>query len=152
MIWKLDQLQSLFEFVKKADLDDIVFAVLGGNPADYEELWDNAKTALQDGQNARQVIGSHLCAQISAAIKLVKDAEDMDEIIDLFDKDTNLIPNHLVKSKKLKRPTPDKVFREVKQKGTFVLIPASNAIGIVLQNNLTMEPSLDELEQLVKGL
>jgi hypothetical protein len=52
--------------------------------------------------------------------------------------------------KKLQRTTPDKVFREVKQDGIFVLIPASDAIGIVLQHSLTKEPSLNELEELLK--
>jgi hypothetical protein len=151
MIWQLDQLQDFFGFVKKADMDDTVYAVLGGIPSRYEELWDNAKTDLQDGQDARQVIGTHLCAQISAAIKSVKDAEgDTDEIITLFDKDKNIIPSHLLKDKKLKRPTPDKVFREVKQGRVFVLVPASNAIGIVLRRSLTEEPTLDELEELIK--
>ncbi len=61
--------------------------MFGGIPAGYEELWENAKIDLQDGQNPRQAIGTHLCAQISAAIKLVKDSKtkttDMDEIIKL---------------------------------------------------------------------
>jgi hypothetical protein len=50
--------------------------------------------------------------------------------------------------KKLQRPTPDKVFREVERDGIFVLIPASNAIRIDLQHRLTKEPSLNELEEL----
>jgi hypothetical protein len=52
MIWQLAQLQHFFEYVKKAGLENTVFAVLDGNPADYEQLWDNAKTYLQDGQDA----------------------------------------------------------------------------------------------------
>jgi hypothetical protein len=38
------------------------------------------------------------------------------------------------KDKKLMRPTPDKVFREVEQDGVYVLIPASN--GSVSRSNL----------------
>jgi hypothetical protein len=128
-----------------------VFAVLGGIPSRYEELWDNSKIDLQAGLDAKEVIGTHLCAAVSAAIKVVKDAQDMDEIINLFDKATNVIPSHLLKAKKLKRPTPDKVFREVERDGVFVLIPASNAIGIVLQHGLSKKPSLDELEKLLKN-
>jgi hypothetical protein len=48
------------------------------------------------------------------------------------------------------RPTPDKVFREVERDGVFVLIPAWNAIGIILRHGLTRKPLLDELEELVK--
>jgi hypothetical protein len=154
MVWQIGQLQELFKYVKDAGLEDTVFAVLGGVPADYEELWDNSKTDLQDGQNPRQVIGTHLCAQISVAIKLVKDSKtktnDMKEIIKLFDKEKMSILCDTLVDKNLKQPTPDKVFRKVKQDGIFVLIPASNAIGIVLQHSLTKEPSMDELEDLLK--
>jgi hypothetical protein len=151
MVWQIGQLQDLFKYAKEAGLEDSMFAVLGGIPSRYEELWRNSKIDLQAGRDAREVIGAHLCAAVSDAIKLVKDAQDMDEIINLFDKATNVIPSHLVKAKKLKRPTPDEVFREVEQSGVFVLIPASNAIGIVLRHNLTEEPSLTELEKLLKN-
>jgi hypothetical protein len=153
MIWQLDQLQDFFEYVKEAGLEDIVFAVLGGNPADYEELWDNTKTHLQNEQDAREVIGTHLCAQIYAAIKLVKDSKsktnDMDEIIKLFDKDKNLILSKYL-TNKFQRPTPDKLFREEERDGVPVLIPASNSIGIVLCHSLTKKPTLNELEELLK--
>jgi hypothetical protein len=154
MIWQIEQLQDLFKYVKEADLDDTVFAVLGGIPAGYEELWRNAKTDLQDGQPPQQVIGSHLCAEIYASIKLVKDSKtktnDLEEIIKLFDKEKKRILSDTLTVKKLQRPTPDKVFREVEQDGIPVLIPASNSIGIVLQHSLTKKPTLNELEELVK--
>jgi hypothetical protein len=70
----------------------------------------------------------------------------MKEIINLFDKNKLSILCDTLVDKNLKRPTPDKVFREVKQGRVFVLIPASNAIGIVLRHNVTEEPSLTELE------
>ena len=75
----------------------------------------------------------------------------MEEIIKLFDKEKMWIQSTTLTDKKLERPTPDKVFREVKQSGVSVLIPASNAIGIVLRHNLTEEPSLTELEKLLKN-
>lgn len=72
MIWQIEQLQDLIKYFEEAGLDTIVFSVLDGIPSRYEELWSNAKTDLQDGQNPRQVIGSHLRAEISASIKLVE--------------------------------------------------------------------------------
>jgi hypothetical protein len=150
MIWKLGQLQDLFKYVKTAGLDDIVFAVLGGIPSDYTQLWDNCSAGLENGEDAREVIGTQLCAEVSAAIKLVTDAQDMDGILALFDKDKNYISRQLVKEKNLTRPSPDKVLREVEQDDDFVLIPASNAIGIVLRHQLTKKPTLNELEELVK--
>lgn len=154
MIWQLDQLQAFFEYVKKAGLDDTVFAVLGGNPADYEELWDNSKTDLRDGQDAREIIGTHLCAQISAAIDLVKefcgnDDETVAKVMSLF-RETKVFRESTLVANKLQRPAPDKVFRNVGQGKVKFLIPASNAIGIVLRHNLTDDLSLNQLEELVK--
>ena len=134
MIWQIEQLQDLFKYVKKAGLDDVVFAVLGGIPSRYEELWRNAKIDLQEGQEARKVIGVHLCAEIYAAIKIVNDSKtikDMKAILELFGKDRLWMRSEVLADKDLKRPTPDKVFREVKQDRIPVLIPASNSIGIV---------------------
>ena len=136
----------------KADLDSVVFAVLGGNPADYKNLWKNTKTRLQTGQDPRQIIGDYLRDEISAAITLIDEVKNkvtvMEEIIQLFDKDKKWIPFRSLNEKKLERPTPDKIFRKVKQQGVAVLIPASNAIGIVLQYGLTEEPTLNELEEM----
>jgi hypothetical protein len=53
--------------------------------------------------------------------------------------------------KKLQIPTPDKVFREVERDGIPVLMPASNSIGIVLEHSLKKEPSLNELEEMVRS-
>ena len=153
MIWKISQLQELFTYSKEAGLDDALFAVLGGNPSRYKELWNNAKAALKTGEDARLVIGAHLCAEIYAAILIVKDAKstkDMKEIINLFDKHRLWIRSDMLVDKDLNRPTPDKIFREVERNGVFVLIPASNAIGIVLRHGLTDEPSLNQLEELIK--
>jgi hypothetical protein len=130
-----------------------VFAVLGGIPSRYEELWDNSMIDLEAGLDAREVIGAHLCAAIYAAIKQVRDSKkkgnDMEEIIKLFDKEKAWIRSDTLTDKKLERPTPDKVFREVERDGISVLIPASNAIGIVLRHSLTKKPSLVELEMLL---
>ena len=148
------QLGDLFKYVKEAGLDEVVFSVLGGIPSRYEELWRNTKTDLREGQNPRQVIGNHLCHEIYCAINVVRGSKtkgnDMEEIIKLFDKDKKCIISETLDVKKLQRPTPDKVFRKVKHGPVTVLIPASNAIGIVLQHNLTKEPDLSALEELTK--
>jgi hypothetical protein len=109
---------------------------------------------LQPGRDAKEVIGTHLCAAISAAINLVQKSKlesiDMKEIIKLFNGEKISILCDTLVDKNLKRPTPDKLFGEVKQGRVFVIIPASNAIGIVLRHNITEEHSLNELETLLK--
>ena len=132
-----------------------MFAVFGGIPSRYEELWDNSKIDLKAGRDAKEVIGTHLCAAIYAAIKLVKDScgnDDpaIDKLMKLF-QETSIFTKSTLVTNKLQRPTPDKVFREVKRNNVPVLIPASNAIGIVLQHGLSKEPSLTELEELLKN-
>jgi hypothetical protein len=98
------------------------------------------------------MIGTNLCAAVSAAIKLVEGScgnnSDMEKIIKLLDKNTNIIRRRLLTLNKLQRPTPDKIFCEVERDGVFVLIPASNAIGIVLQHDLSKKPSLNELDRI----
>jgi hypothetical protein len=95
-----------------------------------------------------------LCAEISAAIKLVKESCGNDDpatekLMELF-KETSVFTKSTLVTNKLQRPTPDKVFREVERDDVFVLIPASNSIGIVLQHKVTKKPTLNELEQLLK--
>ena len=155
MIWGLPQLQEFLSIVNKADnLADIVWAVLGGIPADYEKLWRKFERLRpsKDSVDDKQLIGELLCDEISSAIKIVRDAKNksnMTEIIDLFDKGINGIISEQLTAKKLIRSTPDKVFHEIIKDKVFMLVPASNAIGIVLHHDLSKEPTLETLEKLV---
>ena len=154
MIWQMGQLQELFKYTKEAGLEDTMFAVLGGIPADYEKLWSSAKIKLQAGGDARKVIGARLCDVVFAAINLVEescgyDAAATAELVKLFQETSVFTESTLLH---LERPSPDNVFREVKQDGVHVLIPARNAIGIVLKYSLRQEPSLPELEELIKPI
>lgn len=155
MIWQIEQLQDLFKYAKEAGLEDTLFAVLGGVPADYEKLWRPTKIALQAGRDAREVIGTHVCAVTATAIKTINDSCGNDDratakLMKLFH-ETSIFTKSTLVTNQLQRPTPDTVFCEVERDGVFVLIPASNAIGIVLRHNLTGEPSLTELEKLLKN-
>ncbi len=101
------------------------------------------------------MIGTHLCAAIFAAIRLVNESCGNDDpttakLMKMF-QETSIFTKSILVTNKLQRPAPDKVFREVKQGRVSVLIPASNAIGIVLRHHLTEEPSLDELKKLLKN-
>jgi hypothetical protein len=155
MIWQMEQLQYLFNYIQMVGLEDTVFSVLGGVPSRYNALWEESQTKLENGGDPREIIGRFLCNDIYAAIQSVRksrrEGKDMAEIIKLFDKDKKFILSDTIDLNNLKRSTPDKVFREVKQDSSSVLIPATNAIGIVLQHGLTSEPSLDQLEKLLKN-
>jgi len=73
----------------------------------------------------------------------------MTEIIELFDKEKNGIVRHQLTDKDLARPTPDKVFHEIESNGIATLVPASNAIGIVLHHNLLQKPTPETLEKIL---
>ncbi len=135
-------------------MNDTVFAVLGGFPARYDALWNNVKAKLQNGQDARETIGRHLCAEIFAAIEIIQDSCGYDEervstLMKIFQQAVFFQKSTLV-ANGVERPSPDEVFCEGTQDRVDVLIPASNAIGIVLRHGLKKEPSLDELEELLK--
>jgi hypothetical protein len=154
MIWSLPQLQEFIEIVKTNNLGEVLWAVLGGIPANYEIIWTKYKRLrlAEDSIDDKQLIGELLCDEISSAIKIVKNAKtnvNMKEIIKLFDNSKNGIVSNILTDKDLARPTPDKVFHEVEKNGIFILVPASNAIGIVLHHNLLEEPTLETLEKLV---
>ena len=93
--------------------------------------------------------------EIGDAIKLVKDTKidypQMKQILAMFD-DTQKIPSDALVNKQLQRPVPDKVLREVKRDGVLFLVSATNAIGIVLHQNLSKQPSLVELQKIVENL
>jgi hypothetical protein len=131
-----------------------MWAVLGGIPAKYEKVWRKFKRLRQskDSVDAKQLIGELLCDEIYSAIEIVRDAKTkstMTEIIDLFDKGINGIVCEQLTNKGLTRPTPDKAFHKIKKDKASMLIPASNAIGIVLRHNLSKEPTLETLAKLV---
>ena len=100
------------------------------------------------------MIGGHFSDHIYSAIKTAKDScGDDKEAISALTKlygETKVFMKSTLVAHGLKRPSPDKVFLEVKKDGIPVLIPDSNAIGIVLQHNITKEPSLNELEDLLQ--
>lgn len=74
----------------------------------------------------------------------------MEEILAMFDAKLQIPAESLV-PKKLQRPVPDKLFREIKIGGVFVLVPSTNAIGIVIRHDLIREPSLDNLERMIEN-
>ena len=61
-----------------------------------------------------------------------------------FFSDSTLVANNIRLS------NPENIFSEAKQDGHYVLIPAYNAIGIVLRHNVVRQPTLNQLEEWLK--
>lgn len=87
--------------------------------------------ALRKGQNARQVVGNFLRDAVHSAIELIE-AHGNREIIKLFDKKSNFLSRNLLWKRELIRPNLDYAFCEPTRNDSWVLIPSSNSIGIVL--------------------
>ena len=154
MIEKLPQLQTLFAFVSKFGLGNVVWKVLGGVPAKYEKLDKSISRALDTADPSTAVhsaIGEYLCNQVYQAIRVVKEAKGLTDMsLILSEMDLNKLE---IVSQDLpdewKRPTHDKVLREIKKDGKSVLVPSTNAVGIVLRHQLTEEPTIEKLVELV---
>jgi hypothetical protein len=153
MIWSLPQFQNVFQLIDKAKLGDVVWQVLGGVPARYIELGRIFSLGSIDDQTVRRIVGEYLCTTIYEAIRVIKTGRltepSYQTIIDHhFNTLTGEIDIKELEIHKLKRPSPDKIFREVKHDGLPVLVPASNAIRIVLCHKLEKEPTLEELSKM----
>eukprot|EP01035_Chromulina_nebulosa_P022069 gene22069-28567_t len=151
MIWSLPQLKEFISVIDTNNLGDVVWLVLGGIPARFERVQKKFEK-IKSSMDAKELIGELLCNEIYSAIKIVDLAQEtnsnMKEIIKLFDKEINGIIRKSLIDKGLIRPTPDKVFHEMKINGVSTLVPCSNAIGIVLRNDLTKEPTMEDLKKI----
>lgn len=141
---------------KEVGLDDVLWGVLGGNPVQYQRILSILKIGpAREKENRQDGIARPLCNVIYNAIKLVQDCQadhsGMRDIISLFKEEAS---GHLkeksFQNKMLQRPSSDEVFRSVEREDLPVLVPASNAIGIVLHHNLTKKPKVEELETMIK--
>ena len=158
LIRSLPQLESVFQAVENTKLGKVVWEVLGGLPSKYEDLYTKLKENEGKGMfiwlivDEQNVIGDFLLNEIGDAIKLVKDTKiahpQIKQILAMFDENQKL-PSDALVDKELQRPVSDKVLREVERDGVLVLVSATNAICIVLHQNLTKKPSLVELQKIV---
>ena len=152
----LPKLQSLHVALKRANLADVVWMCMGGNPADYESL---ATKWARQPSDLEQVVALFVQNLIGRANDNVSSAVASNERLQgLYDKfrESSEVPSAILKEMKLVRPSPDKVLRAVKLRalagsrggGRRVLIPADAATALVLRTGITDTPSLEELKAL----
>ena len=154
-----DQLFSISEIAEifyKPGADQwrgIAWEVLGGNPQDFFALKQHVDLRETSGQYSDVVIAEFLTSVIYDAILAIDSAVSSnpsmkDIIAKVRDANNELLWDDL---NGLLRSDPDKVFRKVKSKnGERVLIPASNALDLVIRLNLKQEPTTEELKVLFK--
>ena len=156
MLQELPELQLLHQALKSANLADVVWMCVGGNPADYRGLsgmWEDQQ------ENTEQVVARFVQNLIGKALSAVSVsmAEDSRKrgLYLLFRASSEVLESALEEIN-LVRSTPDKVLRAVRMRasagsrggGQRVLIPADAATALVLRHGITMVPSIEELKAL----
>ncbi|KAI3656723.1 hypothetical protein MP638_003040 [Amoeboaphelidium occidentale] len=152
-IQQLEQCKLAFEWMKSTNLENAVWAVLGGVPAKYDRLVNIIKESkLDPSKDLRIVIADFLVEEVAMAIDLIEEAigsyPDMQKILALLDSELKM-PRNAVLQNKLQCPMSDKVLRKLFRDGENYLVPANEAIALVLRHKLTKAPSLDELLDLI---
>ena len=144
-------LGGLIVALRAAGLDDVVWAVVGGNPADYGGILQLWKIAKYDDITA--VVESFVSKQLNKAIEArdaaLKKDRRLAEMYAWF-ASTGAVP--LADADKLdaERQSPDNVLRKIERGGEQVLVPATSAMAVVLRFNLEKKaPSLDALKAML---
>ena len=156
LLEELPELQHLHEALKKANLADVVWMCVGGNPADYKSLVTKWSRQPNDLEQVAVVFVRNL---IGRALDNVSSAVASNENLQgLYDKyrESSEVPSAILKDMKLVRPSPDKVLRVVNLRtsiderggGRRILIPADAATALVLRTGITDTPSIGELKAL----
>ena len=154
MLETLPELNLLLEFLDREHLADVVFLCLGGNPADYGRLRDELiKSDSNKIERVTMFLQNILNKAIDKKNKHVTENEPFQELYELF-REHKEISSSMLKTMKLKRPSPDKVLREVQMPTSLgesetMLIPADAAMALVLRFDLKKAPSLKVLKELV---
>lgn len=144
-------LQAIPEFavlhakLKALGVDDLVYEVCGGIPAQYMALNDELRHAKPE-EEAAAVKRFLLDLMQRAAERYVMASAAhprMKPVLDLFREHCS-VPLAILKDKEIVRPTPDKVLRVVGKN----LVPADAPMRLVLRYGLAEAPSWEDLLKL----
>jgi hypothetical protein len=151
----MPKLQDLHAALKAADLADVVWACVGGNPADYRKLHGQWMDAGKGSLEA--VVESFVRDLLNKAMRdrranVIADSR-LKELYVLF-KEQKEVPDRMLEDMTIQRPSPDKVLRlKLSPRGSeSVLVPADAAMAIVLRFALVESPTLKELKEMVRAM
>jgi len=151
LLENLKGLGNLVGALREAGLLDVMWAVVGGNPADYFNL-DTAWVRSGRGDVAAVTelfVKEQLGKAIEARDAAVVAHEGFSPLYTLF-ASADAVPLSTLTDMKLMRPSPDKVLRKVWRDDMLVLVPATQAMAVVLRHKLeTKAPSMDALKAML---
>lgn len=149
---QLPQLQGVLEALQKADMADLVWEVLGGNPARYDLL----QTAWREAgyKDIVKVAEGYLRDELSAATNVLNDTVAAypaleQPIYKRFKEEAIVWLPASVRAEHI-MPSPDKVLRFIKKAGDEegMLVPSTAAMALVLRHSVDHEPpSLSTVRQ-----
>jgi hypothetical protein len=146
----IPELQCFIEKLRNEKLDDVVYHIVGGVPADYNLLI--SKTRGLDGEDFQSAVDVFLKTLQSKAIVLQGEAKlshpRIGEIYKLLLK-TNSVPrsDELVQS--IERPSPDKTLRAVFIGGDQHLIPSTKAMAYILNNGCKELHTVAQIREII---
>ena len=149
VVMGIPQFKATFNTLDKAGLSDVVWHLVGGNPARLNKL----EAALMDSDvDITEVVGKFLgralADTISRCTQMLAANAELEEIIELF-KTQDEVPETLLKEKHITLPSPCKVLRGVNREGEVVLVPADAYMAFVLRHDLKKAPPIEELKKMV---
>ena len=144
--FSIPEIREMFESTKMASWADVAWKVIGGNPSIFKQMRDFIFLKGKPEDRVAEFLGSLLFSAIELINASVEANPHTAEIIDKL----RVSKNRLEWKDKgtLKLSSPDKVFRIVESSGKVVIVPASNALDIVIRLNLAQKPSAQELRDL----
>lgn len=148
LVEALDGLGELHAALKTAGIADVVWAVLGGNPADYFAIW-----RLWSKSRDVTVVGTYVRDQLATAIDnrvaMIGINKRLELLYSKFVTE-DAVPLTVLESMELVRPNPDKVLRKVRRgEDGSMLVPATPAMGVVLRYKLDKPLPIGDLATLL---
>jgi hypothetical protein len=137
----------------EAGLADVVWRLVGGNPARLQRLESALRVAGEGGTAVAvgKFLGDVLADAISRRNTMLAANAGLENIIDLF-KTQDEVSEHVLTDKHLTLPSPCKVLRALKRKNEgVVLVPADACMAFVLRHDLKKPPSMEQLKQMVSS-
>jgi hypothetical protein len=142
-IESIPEFKGLTDFLKSRNLDDPVWKVLGGSPADYlklEEAITDNKLSLSDTPSDEVVdqVKNYLQSVLSDTLKkILKSSLTTKQIIKIFrEKKIIKIPMAELEAMGFLLDYPNKVFREVKTMEDWYIVPSSPAVSLIVTDNI----------------
>jgi hypothetical protein len=152
LVEQLTGLGPLHAALAEAGLSDVVWEVLGGYPAAYEQLNTAWAEAGDHSSPIKATAERFVALKLGDAIDLRDSAEPVYRSLFERFRAVDAVPAAELNALGTSRHSPDQVLRKVRGPGsTHVLVPASPAMAVVLRHGLARVPPLAVLTAEVAG-